>query len=94
MVGVAAQLTLAGGKVTAARVATTGLSTKPQRATAVEAALQGKAADVASLAAAAEKATEGLKLRAGGQLPEAYRRSLAVTFTARALTRAAKRAGG
>ncbi len=94
LVGVAAQLTVAGGKVTAARVATTGLATKPLRALAVEAALQGKAADAASLAAAAEKATDGLKLRAAAQMPDAYRRSLAVTFTARALTRAAKRAGG
>ena len=94
VVGVAVQLTLVGGKVSSAGVAITGLGTKAQRAKAVEAALLGKAADEASLNAAAAKATDGLKLRADAQLPEAYRRSLAVTFTARALARAATRAKG
>jgi carbon-monoxide dehydrogenase medium subunit len=94
VVGVAAQLTLQAGKVTAARVAITGLGTKAQRAKAVEAALVGKAPDEATLAAAAAKASDGLKLRSDAQLSEAYRRSLAVTFTGRALARAAKRAAG
>jgi carbon-monoxide dehydrogenase medium subunit len=94
VVGVAAQLTLQASKVTAARVAITGLGTKAQRAKAVEAALVGKAPDEATLAAAAAKASDGLKLRSDAQLSEAYRRSLAVTFTGRALARAAKRAAG
>jgi len=94
VVGVAAQLTLQAGKVTAVRVAMTGLAKKAHRAQAVEAALLGKAPDEATLTAAAEKATEGLALRADAQLPEAYRRSLAVTFTRRALARAATRASG
>jgi len=92
--GAAALLTLAGGKVTAARVALTGLGRKAARAKGVEAALLGKPADAASLGAAAEKATEGLQLRADAQLPEPYRRSLAVTYTRRALLAAAKRATG
>lgn len=94
VVGVAAQLTLSGGKVSAASVTLTGLGTVVHRAKAVEAALLGKAADEATLTAAAAKAPEGLKLRADAGLSEAYRRSLAVTFTARALARAAKRAAG
>jgi carbon-monoxide dehydrogenase medium subunit len=94
VVGVAAQLTLAGGKVTTAGVAVTGLGPKAQRATAVEAALLGKAPDEATLRAAAAKASDGLKLRADAQLSEAYRRALAVTFTARALARAVQRATG
>jgi aerobic carbon-monoxide dehydrogenase medium subunit len=94
VVGVAAQLSLQGGKVTAARVAITGLSTKAHRAKAVEAALQGKPADEATLSAAAAKAVDGLKLRSDAQLSEAYRRSLAITFTLKALSRAAKRAAG
>ncbi|HXX29109.1 MAG TPA: xanthine dehydrogenase family protein subunit M [Myxococcaceae bacterium] len=94
LAGVAALLTVAGGKVTAARVAITGLGTKASRAKAVEAAAVGKAPDAASLGAAAERANDGLKLRSDAQLPEPYRRSLAVTFTRRALTAAAKRAGG
>jgi aerobic carbon-monoxide dehydrogenase medium subunit len=94
VVGVAAQLTLQEGKVTAAAVCITGLGTKVHRAKAVEAALLGKTADAASLAAAAAQAPDGLKLRADAQLSEAYRRSLAVTFTARALARASQRAAG
>jgi len=94
VVGVAVQLTLSGGKVTAAGVAITGLGTKVHRAKAVETALLGKPLDDASLSAAAAKAPKGLKLRSDAQLSEAYRRSLAVTFTARALARAAKRASG
>ncbi len=94
VVGVAAQLDLKAGKVAAARVAITGLGPIAQRATAVEAALVGKPLDASTLQGAAAKATDGLKLRADAQLSEAYRRSLAVTFTARALARAAKRATG
>jgi aerobic carbon-monoxide dehydrogenase medium subunit len=92
VVGVAVQLTLQGGQVAVAQVALTGLAPKAQRAKAVEAALLGKAASEANFSAAAAKATEGLKLRADAQHPEAYRRALASTLTARALARAAKRA--
>ncbi len=94
VVGVAAQLTLLAGEVTAARVALTGLATRAYRAKAVETALLGHAADEATLSAAAEQATAGVKLRSDAQLPEAYRRALAVTLAHRALTRAAKRAAG
>ncbi len=94
VVGVAAQLTLVQGKVTKARVAVTGLGTKAQRAAAVETALVGKAADEATFSAAAQRATEGLKLRSDAQMPEAYRRALAVTVARRALARAASRAAG
>jgi carbon-monoxide dehydrogenase medium subunit len=92
LVGVAAQVHIQGGKVASARVALTGLGTTAFRAKAVEAALQGKAVEEATWTAASAKATDGLKLRADAQLSEAYRRSLAVTFTARALARAAQRA--
>lgn len=92
--GAAALLTLSGGKVTAARVALTGLGKKAVRAKGVEAALVGKPGDAANLGAAAEKAADGLALRSDAQLPEPYRRSLAVTYTRRALLAAAKRATG
>lgn len=92
LVGAAVQMTVQSGKVTAARVALTGLGTTAQRAKAVEAALLGQAAEAATWTACAAKATEGVKLRADAQLSEAYRRSLASTFTARALARAAQRA--
>ena len=58
------------------------------------AAIVGAAGLESTLAAAAEKAPDGLALRADAHMSEAYRRSLAVTFTARALARAAKRARG
>jgi carbon-monoxide dehydrogenase medium subunit len=94
VVGVAALLTVAGGKLTAARVAITGIGTRATLAKAVAAALVGKAPDEANLAAAAAKAVDGLKVRTDEQVPEAYRRSLAVTYTQRALVRAARRAIG
>jgi carbon-monoxide dehydrogenase medium subunit len=92
IVGVAAQLTLQGGKVSAARIGITGVAAKAFRATAAEAALNGKAPDEATLAAAAAKATEGVAVRGDPRMSEAYWRSLATTFTRRALLRAAKRA--
>jgi len=92
IVGVAAQLTLQGGKVSAARIGVTGVAAKAYRATAAEAALKGKAPDEAAISAAAAKATEGAAVRSDPRMGEAYWRSLASTFTRRALQRAAKRA--
>jgi len=94
VVGVAVQLTLSSGKVSAAGVGLTGLATVVHRAKAVEAALLGKPTDEATLSAAAAKAPDGLKLRSDATLSEAYRRALAVTFTGRALAKAAQRARG
>ena len=59
IVGVAAQLTLQGGKVSAARIGVTGLAAKAFRATAAEAALTGKVPDEAAIRAAAAKASRG-----------------------------------
>jgi carbon-monoxide dehydrogenase medium subunit len=92
IVGVAAQLTLQGGKVSAARIGVTGLAAKAFRATAAEAALMGKVPDEAAIRAAAAKASEGVAVRADPRMGEAYWRSLATTFSRRALQRAAMRA--
>ncbi|MBC7895461.1 MAG: FAD binding domain-containing protein, partial [Cytophagaceae bacterium] len=90
LVGIAAVVTVAGGKVTAARVAMTGLGPKAVRLTAVESSLTSGA----TVDAAAAKASEGMSFHddAGGSA--AYKANLATVFTRRALARAMARAGG
>ena len=96
IVGVAAQVTLGGdGRVCqGARVGVTGVSARAYRATAVEGALTGKPLDDASIAAAAEHASDGIDplsdLHASGE----YRLALARVYTKRALQRALARAQG
>ena len=92
VVGVAALVTVSAGKISAARVAITGVGAKAVRATATEAALAGKAPEAAVVAAAAEKAPEGLTIRADPRMDPDYWRSLTVTFTRRAVATALERA--
>lgn len=92
VVGVAAVVTVSGGKISAARVAITGVGAKAVRASATEAALVGKAPDAAVVAAAAEKAPEGLTVRADPRMDPDYWRALTVAFTRRALATALERA--
>ena len=92
IVGVAAVVTVVGGKISAARVAITGVGAKAARAAATEAALVGKAADAAAASSAAEKAAEGLVVRSDPRMDPEYWRALAVTFTRRALAAALERA--
>jgi xanthine dehydrogenase YagS FAD-binding subunit len=54
-------VTVAGGKVTRARIALGGVGTKPWRSPEAEAALLGQAADAASFRKAAEAAMRGAK---------------------------------
>ena len=54
-------LTIAGGKITRARVALGGVGTKPWRSPAAEAALTGKTANDATFRQAAEAALQGAK---------------------------------
>src|SRR5256885_3300415 len=94
IVGAAAALTLDGrGTVQRVRVALTGLSPKVARAFRVEKALEGTVPSPASLDAAAEKAAEGLELRADAIGSADYNAPLAAVFTRRALRRAVARAG-
>ena len=94
MLGVAAVLTLEGEKITAASVALGGLTPKATRAAAVEAALVGKSADEATLAAAAKAVADDLKGEVLGDIhtSAAYRKAVAPVFVQRALTAAAQRA--
>ena len=93
IVGVAAVAALAGDDTFSdVRVAITGAGAQPVRATAVEEALRGKAPDDAALAAAAERAVEGLQLMSDIHASEDYRAHLTRVFTRRALKRALERA--
>lgn len=87
LVGIAAQLQKTGGKVTAARVAMTGLGPRPMRLAGVEAALAG-GADASSAAA---RASDGLVLVDDARGSAAYKANLARVFTARALAEAMSR---
>jgi carbon-monoxide dehydrogenase medium subunit len=94
IVGAAAMVTVAGGKISAARVGITGVGARASRASATESALVGKAPDAAAVEAAASKAAEGLTPRSDARMDPDYWRSLAVTFTRRALASALARARG
>jgi carbon-monoxide dehydrogenase medium subunit len=92
VVGVAAVLTVKGGKCEKASVAVTGVGPKATRAKGVEAALQGKALDPQAIAAAAEKAADGIQMSADLQGSVEYKQHLTRVYTRRALEAAAGRA--
>ena len=93
--GVAAAVSLdAGGKCTAARVGVTGVGSHAIRAKGVEAALTGKTLDAATIAAASEKAAEGIEINADLQGSVEYKAHLTRVYTRRALEKAVERAKG
>jgi len=89
IVGVAAAVRRSNGSIAEARVGLTNMGPRPVRASAVESALAGVAADEASVGAAAAHADEGTDPPAdlGGQAD--YRRHLARVLTRRAVLAAA-----
>ncbi|MDB5071771.1 MAG: molybdopterin dehydrogenase FAD-binding protein [Candidatus Eremiobacteraeota bacterium] len=90
VVGVAAALTLSGGKIGSARVAITGIGDSAFRASGVEAALQGvTASDEAAVRAACAGAARGVTARSDTFASASYRTAMADVFAARAVTRAA-----
>ncbi|HZH05900.1 MAG TPA: xanthine dehydrogenase family protein subunit M [Lautropia sp.] len=90
VVGIAVAVTTgSGGTVDSARIAVTGATSKATRATAAENALQGKALNDESIAAAAALAAEGLEINGDHFASEDYRRHLIGVFTERALKKAA-----
>jgi carbon-monoxide dehydrogenase medium subunit len=93
VVGIAAVLAVSGGKCQAASAAVTGVGAKATRAKGVEAALAGKALDAATLAAAAEKAADGISMSADLQGSVEYKQHLTRVYARRALEAAASRAG-
>jgi carbon-monoxide dehydrogenase medium subunit len=91
VVGVAAALTLDGGKVSKASIGITGAGTKAVRAKGVEAALLGKALDAATIQAAAEKAPDGVDVQPDLQGSVEYKTHLLKVFAKRAIEAAAKK---
>lgn len=92
VVGVAAVVTVSGGKCQRAAIGITGVAGKAYRATAVEKALAGQSLDEATVAKAAGHAADGADpqgdLYASGQ----FRAHLASVYTKRAVLLAASRA--
>jgi len=87
--GDAAVLTMDGGKISKASVGVTGAGTKAVRAKGVEAAITGKAADAASIQAAAEKAADGIDVQPDLQGSVEYKTHLCKVFAKRAMEAAA-----
>ncbi len=95
LVGVAALVTLAeDGTVARCRVGITGVGPIAYRAREVEAALQGRRPDEATIREAAEHAVAGVDVLGDLHASPPYRSHLARVFTRRALAAAVARAAG
>ena len=92
LVGVASRLTLRAGVVESARVALTGVGTKPLRARGVETVLTGQTPDAATIARAALEAAAGLDLRSDAVGTAEWRRAVLTAYATRAIARSADRA--
>src|SRR5262249_23727711 len=92
VVGVAASLTVDGGKIQSAGVGITGVGPNGYRAKGVEQALTGAAVDANGLAAAAAHAADGITVNSDMFASAEYRKSLAQVYTRRALETAISRA--
>ena len=91
VVGVAALLTIDGGKATKASIGLTGAGTRALRAKGVEAGLVGKALDAATIQAAADKAADGVDVQPDLQGSVEYKQHLLRVFARRAIEAAAKK---
>jgi aerobic carbon-monoxide dehydrogenase medium subunit len=85
IVGVAAVVAMSGGSVSHARVALTGVGEVAYRAKEVEAALVGSDGSPDAVAAAAAHATVGQIVNGDIHADRAYRASMAVVYTKRAI---------
>lgn len=91
--GVCAAVRLDGAAIGTARVAVTGVSGRPFRATAAERMLAGSVPDTATLHAAAACVADGVEPLGDQHASGPFRLHLAEVLTRRALTRAVTRAG-
>lgn len=89
LTGVAAVLTKSGDVCQSLAVGITGVSDVPYRASDVESTLAGKALTADNIAAAAEKAADGVDILEDIHASEAYRSNLAKVYTRRAIEGAA-----
>jgi carbon-monoxide dehydrogenase medium subunit len=92
MVGAAAMVRLEDGKIADARVALTGVSDIPVRATEAEAILEGAEPTDEAFATAAEEAAKSLSPPADLHGSSSYRRHLATVLMRRTFKLAAQRA--
>lgn len=92
MVGIAATVTLQAGSIVDARIAFSGVSDTPVRATAAEQLLIGQPGDSDALDAAAERAAADLTPPTDVHASAAYRKQVARTLARRALGVAVERA--
>ncbi len=93
IVGVAAVIASAGGSVTTARIAITGVGGVAYRASAVEAALVGTSGDAQAIAAAAAHAADGVMVASDIHADAVYRAEMARVYTRRAIEAALGAAG-
>ena len=91
IVGVCAVVAKTGASVSHARVALTGVGEVAYRAKAVESALVGSDGSAASIAAAAEHATDGQTINGDIHADRDYRARMAVVYTRRAIEAALAR---
>lgn len=85
MVAVAATVRAEGGTIAEARIGLTNMASIPVRATAVEQALVGRAADAETIRSAAAHAAEGTSPTVDGNADVEYRQHLAKVLTGRAV---------
>jgi carbon-monoxide dehydrogenase medium subunit len=93
MVGVAAVVGRAGGSISSARIAITGVADIAYRATAVEKALIGSDGGSAAITAAAGHATDGQAVSSDFNANAEYRAAMAAVHTSRAIEAALAAAG-
>lgn len=93
VVGVAAQVTLAGGACARARIALAAVAPTPLRATAAEQALEGHPLTAERIERAAELAAAAARPISDQRGSAEFRRHLARVLTRRTLTAALERAG-
>jgi carbon-monoxide dehydrogenase medium subunit len=89
IVGVGVRLGVESGSISFARVAVTGVGSRPYRAAAVEQALEGQAPGTDTFASAAAHAADGVDALSDMHASAAYRANLAVVQVRRALEDAA-----
>jgi carbon-monoxide dehydrogenase medium subunit len=94
VVGVGVALTIAGGKISRARVALGAVAPTPFRATSAEAALEGQAPAEDTFAKAAETAAAAAKPIGDVRGSAEFRRHLVKVMTARMLAKAVERSEG
>ena len=85
IVGIAARVRKAGGKITMARIGVTGLGATAYRATGVEALLEGSEGSQADVAKASAAVDEGIDANSDLHASSDYRKHVARVYTARAV---------